>query len=59
MIAIFARDDPHLIEAVEKLGKKANGRFADLHVVEIPDDVEWDIEEYDGNEWIAEKHRTW
>ncbi len=25
----------------------------------IPDDVKWQIEEYDGLEWIAEKHRTW
>ena len=22
-------------------------------------DVEWYIEEYDGQEWVAEKHRTW
>lgn len=48
-----------LIELVEKLGEKANGDFADLVIVEIPDDVEWQIEEYDGNEHIAEKHRTW
>jgi hypothetical protein len=27
--------------------------------VDIPDDVKWQIEEYDGNEWIAESHRTW
>ena len=27
--------------------------------VEIPDDVEWQIEEYDGTEHISEKHRTW
>jgi hypothetical protein len=36
-----------------------NGDFAELKVVEIPDDVQWQIEEYDGKEWIAEKHRTW
>jgi hypothetical protein len=28
-------------------------------VVTIPDDVAWTIEEYDGNEWVAEVHRTW
>jgi hypothetical protein len=28
-------------------------------VIEIPDDVEWEVEEYDGLEWVAEKHRTW
>jgi hypothetical protein len=30
-----------------------------LEIVEIPDDVEYTIEEYDGLEHIAEKHRTW
>tara|TARA_B100000949_G_scaffold213979_1_gene209196 strand:+ start:514 stop:828 length:315 start_codon:yes stop_codon:yes gene_type:complete len=32
---------------------------ANLKVVEIPDDVEWEIADYDGKEWVAEKHRTW
>lgn len=53
------RADPILVQVVEELGKSANGRCADLRVVDIPDDVEWTIEEYDGNEWVAEKHRTW
>jgi hypothetical protein len=44
---------------VEELGEAANGSYARLKVVEIPDDVEWTIKEYDGDEWIAEKHRTW
>jgi hypothetical protein len=44
---------------VLELGEAANGRCAELKVVEIPDDVEWQIEEYDGLEWVAEKHRTW
>lgn len=53
------RTDPDLIEVIERLGNEANGRHAELKVVEIPDDVEWKIEEYDGQEWIAEEHRTW
>ena len=53
------RTDPALIEVVEKLGENAGGRGAELKVVEIPDDVDWQLQEYDGNEWIAEKHRTW
>lgn len=53
------RNDPILVEIVEQLGEDAGHRFAQLKVVEIPDDVVWGIEEYDGNEWIAEKHRTW
>ena len=53
------RNDPILVQIVEELGEDADGRFAELRVVEIPDDVQWQIEEYDGKEWIAEKHRTW
>lgn len=53
------RNDPILVEIVEQLGEAANGDFAELKVVEIPDDVQWQIQEYDGDEWIAEKHRTW
>jgi len=53
------RDDKILVKVVEKLEEKANGMYASLEVVEIPDGVEWEIEEYDGSEWIAEKHRTW
>ena len=53
------RADPKLIECVEKLGEEADGTFAELKVVDIPDDVEYTIEEYDGLEWVAEKHRTW
>ena len=53
------RDESNLISIVESLGEESNGWAAGLKVVEIPDDVDWTIEEYDGNEWIAEKHRTW
>ena len=55
----LARDDPCLVQVVEQLGAVANGRHADLKVVEIPDDVNWYIEEYDGKEWVAERHQTW
>jgi hypothetical protein len=53
------RNDPALIEVVEELGKKADGYLSELKIVEIPDDIKWTIEEYDGKEWIAEDHRTW
>jgi len=53
------RDDPLLIKCVKELGsKKASGSCAELSIVEIPDDIEWSIEEYDGKEWVAESHRT-
>ena len=53
------RDDPALVQLVEELGKAVNDSYSDLAIVEIPDDVEWEVEEYDGAEWVAEKHRTW
>lgn len=53
------RDDPILVKIVEEMGYEASGNYAELKVVEIPDDVEWQIEEYDGNEHVAEAHRTW
>lgn len=53
------RNDPILVQVVEELGNAASGTYADLSIVEIPDDVQWQIEEYDGSEHIAEKHRTW
>lgn len=53
------RTDEKLIKCVETLGNKASGRFANLKVVEIPDDVEWEIDYYDGIEKIEEIHRSW
>jgi hypothetical protein len=55
----LARDDPDLVAVVEELGNRANGLHAELKVVEIPDDVNWYVQEYDGCEWVAERHRTW
>ena len=55
----IARADPALVQLVEEDAKKYAGRHATLKVVEIPDDVKWQIEEYDGYEHVAEQHRTW
>lgn len=56
----IARDDPALVALMEELGSdRVSGKLAELHVVEIPDGVPWQIEEYDGREWVAEAHRTW
>ena len=53
------RDDPLLVEVVEKLGDQSSGKLSSLKIVEIPADVDFVIEEYDGLEWVAERHRTW
>ena len=53
------RDNPLLVQVVRDLGVKANGPFAELKIVDIPDDVAWHVDGYDGIEHIAEDHRTW
>ncbi len=54
------RDDPMLVQVIENFGSKAcSNRFSQLKIVEIPDNVGWWIHEYDGTEYIEEKHRSW
>lgn len=53
------RDCPILVAMIEEGDNNINGDYADLKVVEIPEDVDWYIEEYDGMEHVAERHRTW
>jgi hypothetical protein len=55
----IARNDPILVALVREMGKAVNSEFANLRVVKVPGDVEWEIKEYDGLEWVAEQHRTW
>lgn len=55
----IARDDPILVALVREMGEAVNNNFAYLQVVKVPGDVEWVIDEYDGLEWVAEKHRVW
>lgn len=55
------RNDPDLIAVIEKLGTNTSEgiRYKSLVAVEVPDDVEVELIEYDGFEHLAEKHRTW
>lgn len=54
------RDDPDLISVVEELGEEeASGDCSKLQVVEIPDGIEYEIDDYDGLESIHESHRSW
>ena len=55
----ICRTDEDLIKVVEKLGEEANTTCSTLRIIEIPDDIDWIIEEYDGMEWVAERHKTW
>ena len=53
------RDCPVLVEMVEEGGTDVDGIYSELKVVNVPDDVNWFIHEYDGMEHVAERHRTW
>lgn len=53
------RHDPDLVAVVESLGTQASGPHARLKVVEIPDNVLWFVQDYDGIERVAEIHRSW
>ena len=53
------RTDPILIQVVETLDAEADGCYAKLRIIEIPDDIEWEITEYDGHESVEEVHRKW
>lgn len=48
-----------LVSIVEEMGQKAGAYGTSLKVIEIPDDVNWEIEEFDGQERIREVGRIW
>ena len=53
------RTDPILVQVVEELGKNANGTYSDLQIIDIPDNVKYFIDDYDGRETVREEHRSW
>jgi hypothetical protein len=54
------RIDPILIDLAERFPDKIAYTPNSIKVVEIPDGVDWEINESDdGYEWIAEKSRKW
>ena len=55
----ISRTDSILIEIVKELGESANGNYAELRIIEIPNDIDWEIQEYDGMERVVEVHRYW
>ena len=48
-----------LVDCVEALGERVNTSFSKLSVIEIPEGVDFEILDYDGWEWVAERHRRW
>lgn len=46
------RTDTRLIECIETLGAMADGRYASLRIVEVPDGVPYEIDCYDGIETV-------
>lgn len=55
----FKRTNETIIRVVEELGAEANNRFSRLEIVEIPDDIDWEIDDYDGIETIRRKGERW
>ena len=53
------RDDYNLVKVVEELGEQSWGYGSELKVVEVPDGVEWYVQDYDGMEQVHETHRSW
>ena len=53
------REDPVLIEVVEELGERANSPFSKLVIVDIPDGMEYEIDDYDGVETLHQKVKKW
>lgn len=53
------RSHPDVVGVVEALGHAADQRTGKLAIVEIPDGMDYVIDEYDGVESIHEAHRSW
>lgn len=54
-----SREDPILVEVVEELGDSASDTYSALVVVDIPDDMHYTIDYYDGYEELHESVPTW
>lgn len=52
------RSHPLVVQVVEELGAAASDELAKLKVVEVPEGVEWELDEYDGIESVREKSRS-
>ena len=50
-----SRHDPLLLEVIDRLGEKANGKYCRIKITEIPDEYAscYQIKEYDGMERVV------
>lgn len=56
----ISRVEYDLIATIEILGSEAaSGWASELKIIDIPDGTKWEVNEYDGLEWIAEVHKKW
>ena len=55
----IARDDPDLVSVVQQIPEDEGIVGTDLRVIEIPDDVDWQIDDWDGMEHIVDRKRIW
>lgn len=53
------RTNGNLVKVVETLGEEANSGSASLKIQEIPDDAEFEIDNYDGWEEVVPKRPFW
>ena len=53
------RDDKFLIEAIGELGVELAGDDTTLEIVEIPEDIDWEIDDCSGHEKVYDKNRVW
>lgn len=54
------RAAPKLISAIESVGvKTASGEWAELRIVNVPDDVMWEIDNHAGKETVRDFSRSW
>ena len=53
------RDDPLLLRVLDEMGQAAAGTCCKLGVARVPAGVDWELDEHDGHERVAQVHQTW
>lgn len=53
------RNSELLIQVIQELGEEANGDYSKLRIIEIPNGINWEVDDYDGMERVVEQHESW